>query len=146
MLCHFCCFLLVIYHISYIISYIIGLAQIQGEGTTQGHEYQGSWFMGEHFGRLATASLLKRNRSQSRMLGQVQSHRSVCSIQRLSLFALDHGGSRKMPFSVDASPEGGIWNRDWRFSEISGDRCQETLTLPSLLYGSPNIIWEANQG
>lgn len=60
--------------------YVIELAQNQREGTTRGHEYWGSWFFREHFGRLANAAYLKMNRSQSRMLGQVQSHKSVCSI------------------------------------------------------------------
>lgn len=102
--------------------------------------------MREHFWRLATRAYSEMNRSQSGMLGHVGSHK-VCSIRRLSMFALDHGGNGEMSFSVDGSPEGGIWNCcDWKFSQISGVWAQEIFTLPGLLHGSPDITGRPSRG
>lgn len=50
----------------------------------------------EHFWRLVITVYLEMNRSLSSMLDK-----TFCSIQRLSMFARDHGGSGEMPLSVD---------------------------------------------
>lgn len=34
------------------------------------------------------------------MLGQVLSYKTVCSVQRLSMFVWDHGGNGEMPLLV----------------------------------------------
>lgn len=54
-------------------------------------------------------SILATHRSQSEMLAG-SGHIRLCSIQTLSMFALDQGGNREMPFSVNRNPKAGMWN------------------------------------